>query len=188
LFRDPRGLIEERFARSRMDLRTIRALLFHRVQCMLGFAFLLTGFAMQLFGRFRPLPVEEERGSSTLWIGLVVLLAVGLETAGWWWSQRAFRRSPCARSCARIRSTSRPTLALAREWWRRCSAFESHADDTVQSYVTRLRRSLGMVLPAVRARRARAARSRTPTTRNDGGLARVYARVTIAAVPRVVLA
>jgi hypothetical protein len=132
-----------------MDLRTIRALLFHRVQVMLGFAFLLTGFAMQLFGRFRPLPVEEERGSATLWIGLVVLLAVGLELAGWWWSQRAFRRH--LRTFLRENPLDLETdAALAREVGELLGV-ESHADDTVQSYVTRLRRSLGMVLPAVRA-------------------------------------
>src|SRR5262245_30609540 len=69
LFRDPRSFLEERFAKSHMHLRTMRALLFHRVQMMLGFGFLLLGFGLQLYGQVqRPLP--ENRGSPALWIGL----------------------------------------------------------------------------------------------------------------------
>jgi hypothetical protein len=148
LFRDPRGLLEERFAKPRMHLGTMRALLFHRVQTMLGFAFLLFGFALQLYGRRQaPVPPEPaaEQGSLALWIGLVVLVAVALELAGWWWSQRAFQRH--LRAFLRENALDLDTDAgLARELGE-LFGVESHAEDTVQSYVARLRRSIGIAVP-----------------------------------------
>ena len=51
LFRNPRVLVEERFGRRARSLRSIRDLMFQRVQMGLGFGYLLAGFALQLYAR-----------------------------------------------------------------------------------------------------------------------------------------
>jgi hypothetical protein len=140
LFRHPRQLIRERFGRETQELRTIREYIFHRVQVNLGFGFLLAGFALQLFGRFRPLPADVDQAFPTLWIGIVVILAVVLLLGSWWWSLLAFRRY--VRQYFRDHPPDfEADLALAREVGE-LFGLPSHGDDTVQSYVTRLRMHL----------------------------------------------
>ncbi|HVS11087.1 MAG TPA: hypothetical protein VMS76_14555 [Planctomycetota bacterium] len=142
LFRHPRALVEERFGRRRMPLRTIRAFIFHRVQMSLGFGFLVTGFALQLWGHLRPPAVGAESASPALWIGLVVVLAIALEAGGWWWSLLSFRRHVTA-----YLREDPPDLesdpVLARELGE-LFAVPSHRDDTVQTFAVRLRKAVGL--------------------------------------------
>ena len=58
-WRTRRALVREHFGKSSLHLRKIREYIFHRVQVTVGFAFLLSGFTLQLFGRYRPLPPGE---------------------------------------------------------------------------------------------------------------------------------
>jgi hypothetical protein len=137
LFRHPRQLVVERFGKEVQQLRNIREYIFHRVQVNVGFGFLLGGFGMQLFGHYSPLPAGVEKEFPALWIGIVVVLAVLLLLASWWWSLRAFRRY------VREYFRSNPPefeadLGLAREVGE-LFGLTSHADDTVESYVARLR-------------------------------------------------
>ena len=145
LFRDPRSLVESRFSERRMALRTIRAFIFHRVQMTLGFAFLLGGFALQLFGRLNPRPPSADPGSPALWIGLVVVAAIALWVLGWLWSLHLFRGHLMQWFREHPPDFERDST-MAREVGE-LFGVQSYADDTVESYVVRLRSTLN--LPAV---------------------------------------
>ncbi len=137
LFRHPRQLVMERFGREVPQLRNIREYIFHRVQVNVGFGFLLTGFGLQLYGHYSPLPAGFEKEFPALWIGIVVVLAVLLLLASWWWSLLAFRRY--VREYFRTNPADfEADLGLAREVGE-LFGLDSHADDTVESYVARLR-------------------------------------------------
>ncbi|MDP6540460.1 MAG: hypothetical protein QF903_02690 [Planctomycetota bacterium] len=148
LFRRPLQMVRERFGVVSQDLCTIREYIFHRLQVNLGFGFLLAGFGVQLFSRFRPLPAGVTPPFPVLWIGIVVALAVLLLLASWWWSQRAFRR------CVRQHFRENPPdfeadLALAREVGE-LFGLSTHADDTVESFLARLRLEVCDLPPAGR--------------------------------------
>jgi len=137
LFRHPRQLVVERFGSVTQELRTIREYIFHRVQVNVGFGFLLAGFGLQLYGHYAPPPAGVERTFPALWIGIVVVLAVVLLLASWWWSLLAFRRY--VRDYFRTHPADfERDLGLAREVGD-LFGLTSHADDTVESYVARLR-------------------------------------------------
>jgi len=153
LLRSPRSLVEERFGGRRLKLRTIRELLFHRAQMTLGFAFLLVGTLVQLWGQLRPPAADEPGASPTLWIGLVVALGVASEFGAWFWSLASFRRH--LRAYFRENPPDFETdIALAREVGE-LFGVESTGVDTVQAYVAKLRKSIG-IAPASRARPERA--------------------------------
>jgi PIN domain nuclease of toxin-antitoxin system len=94
----PRELIEERFGLRRPGLRALREPVFQRVQLGLGFAFLMAGFGVQLFGRAReplagpagPGPAPDAAASlPAFWIGAVVIAALVLWAVGGWWARVA---------------------------------------------------------------------------------------------------
>lgn len=140
LFRDPRALVREHFGAGRGDLRSVRDYVFHRVQTTLGFTYLLAGFALQLYGRLRPLPAEVEGSFPVLWIGVVVVLTGLLQTGGWWWSLFAFRRA-VRRHFAESPPDFEADARTAREVGE-LFGVQSHGDETVQSYAARLRERL----------------------------------------------
>ncbi len=146
LFRHPRELVAERFGRPGGRLRTIREYIFHRVQVNLGFGFLLAGFVLQLYGRYRPPETVVETGLSIVWIGLVVALAAALLVGGWWWSLLAFRRYVIELLAAGARDFE-TDLDLAREIGE-LFGVAPHSEDTVQSFLARLRQRIGRDLPA----------------------------------------
>lgn len=144
LVRDPQSLVEERFGRPRADLRSLRSMLFHRVQTLLGFGLLLCGFAAQLYARAVP-PAQGSSGSAAMWTGAVVLAAALLELSAWWWSLVTVRRHLRAWFRQHPPDFDRdPTLA--REVGD-LFGIDSHADEAVQSYAERLRRDLGLLSP-----------------------------------------
>jgi hypothetical protein len=149
LFRNPRALIAERLGGAPQQLRHLREFLFHRVQMGLGFAFLVAGFSSQLLGRYADPP--EHPGSPVMWIGLVVVLAVVLEVAGWWWSVESLRRH-----VRRFLRENPPEFEtdpnLAREVGE-LFGLPARAEETVQSCAARLRAELGL-RPAPRSQRA----------------------------------
>lgn len=144
LFRHPRSLVEEHFGGRRRRLTSIRDFIFHRVNIHLGFLFLLSGFGVQLYGHLRP----EEAGPKefpTAWVGVILLLAIALEVAGWWWSHRLFRRY--VREYLLVHPADFETDAgLAREVGE-LFGIPATPEDTVESYVLRLRVRLGVPGP-----------------------------------------
>ncbi|MBK8179135.1 MAG: hypothetical protein IPK67_09670 [Planctomycetes bacterium] len=144
LVRDPQSLVEERFGRPRADLRSLRSMLFHRVQTLLGFGLLLAGFAAQLYARAVPEPAESP-GSSALWTGGVVLAAALLELSAWWWSMVTARRHLRAWFRQHPPDFDRDP-GLAKEVGD-LFGIDSAAGEAVQSYAERLRRELGLALP-----------------------------------------
>jgi hypothetical protein len=145
LFRDTRGLLHERFERTPPTLRTIRDFVFHRVQSTLGFGFLLAGFALQLFGRRHP-PAADAAGSLALWVGLVVVVVVGLEFAAWWWSLVALRRE--LRAWFRQHPPDFENDPHTAREVGELFGIASHGDDTLPSFAKRLRDAVGLVQPA----------------------------------------
>jgi hypothetical protein len=147
LIRDPESLLEKRFGESALRLRAIREFAFHRVQMVLGFSFLICGFGLQLFERSRgteagaPRP-EDAGGSTALWIGGLLALVVLLEVVGWWWSMLSIRRA-LRRWLALHPAELDTDPQLAREVGELFD-IASHANDTLQSYVARLRRALDL--------------------------------------------
>jgi len=136
LFRHPRQLVIERFGREIQQLRKIREYIFHRVQVNVGFGFLLAGFGLQLYGHYSPLPAGVDKEFPAMWLGIIVVLAVALLIASWWWSLLAFRRY--LREYFRTHPADfEADLGLAREVGD-LFGLASHADDTVESYVARL--------------------------------------------------
>jgi len=145
LFRHPRHMVRERFGHQKTHLRTIREYIFHRVQVSLGFTCLLSGFGLQLFGRYRPQPAEAELVFPVVWVSLVSICVIALLVAGWWWSLWVFRRY------VRKYFQGNPPdfeadLEMAREVGELFGII-SHGDDTVHSYVERLRVRVGVPRP-----------------------------------------
>ena len=158
LFRRPRQLVRERFAASAADtsglrsqpLLGIRGQIFHRLQVLTGFLYLVAGFALQLLGRFRP-PAVDGPTFPVFWIAVIALATVGLVALGWWWSANAFRRYVRAH-LAKYPLDFEADMALSREIGE-LFGVESHPEDTVESYVARLRQELR--LPALERRAPR---------------------------------
>jgi hypothetical protein len=141
LFRHPRQLVSERFGRQVQHLRSIREYIFHRVQVNVGFGFLLAGFGLQLYGHYSPLPAGVEKEFPALWLGIIVVLAVALLIGSWWWSLLAFRRY-LVEYFRTHPADFEADLGLAREVGD-LFGIASHEDDTVESYVARLRLLVG---------------------------------------------
>ena len=141
LFRHPRTLVADFFG-ARHRLSTIREYIFHRVQVHLGFLFLLLGFGLQLFGHYRAPSAAGGGEFPVLWVGVVALAVVALELLGWWLSHALFRRY--------VRKHFRETppdlerdVELARELGQ-LFGIRSEGDDSVQSYLLRVRRRIGL--------------------------------------------
>lgn len=142
LLRGPRSLIEERFGGRRLKLRSIREVVFQRVQMTLGFAFLIAGFAAQLYGVLNPPVANATPTSTSLWIGLVVFLGVAGELGAWWFALHSFRRQ-LHRWFVENPPEFETDMALAREVGE-VFGVESTGEDTVESYCLRVRRAIGL--------------------------------------------
>ncbi|QDU67040.1 hypothetical protein [Engelhardtia mirabilis] len=175
LLRHPRDLVAEHFGQTRQRLGSIRGYVFHRVQVALGFGLLLAGFGLQLVGRYTPgsegavgaAVVGDGSGEFPIgWVGLLVVGVGLLQLGGWWVSQRLFRRY--VRDYLVERESDIETDSkLAREVGE-LFGLEMLPEDTVQSYVARLRQRLN--LPRREAHSAggrRAATARTVAAADD---------------------
>ncbi len=151
LLRQPRRLFPELFGDRRLSRAIVRERLFHRVQLAVGFAFLIAGFGVQLVSRTRPSP-PEGAPFPVAWVGVIAVLAVGLLVLGWWWSTRSIQgtlREHFERHPPDFETD--PDLARAVG---EVFGVESQADDTIESYVARLRARIGLA-PPDRTRRRR---------------------------------
>ena len=147
LFRHPRKMVEELFSGEKRELRPIREYIFHRVQVSLGFLYLLAGFGVQLYGLNRPVPAASGEGVDfpSTWVGLVLLSVLALVVLGWWLSHALFRhyvRGYLMRNPFEFETE----VKLAREVGE-LLGLDTGSDETVQSYVARLRRKLGLLEP-----------------------------------------
>lgn len=160
LFEHPRRLVARYFGRKTGRLQSVREYVYNRVQTTLGFTFLLGGFALQLVGQYQS-RADLLRGGpggaglvggnlapeplGMFWIGLLVVVAVGLLFSGWWWSLWAFRRYVKEYFTLHpVDLESEP--ATAREIGE-LFGIESQDEDTVTEYVARLRRAVGLPRP-----------------------------------------
>jgi hypothetical protein len=142
LFEHPRRLVERYFGSSTRRLRSVREYVYNRVQTNLGFTFLLGGFGMQLLGKYAEAGARGATPFSMAWVGVVVIVAVGLLSSGWWWSMLAFRRY-----VRQYFIKHPPNLAGDAETMRELGELfgvESYDDDTVEAYVARLRMKAGL--------------------------------------------
>lgn len=144
LFRHPRAMVEEYFTgpRGQIELRPVGQYVFHRVQVNLGFLLLLSGFGLQLFGHVRPLPAGVEPSFPAAWIGWIAIGVILLEGIGWWWSRFLFRHH-VRRFLRETPVDFETNTQLAREVGE-LFGLESSGEDTVQSYVARLRQRIGL--------------------------------------------
>ncbi len=143
LFEHPRRLVARYFGRSSGRLQSVREYVYNRVQTTLGFGFLLLGFGMQLLGHFRSRPAGEPP-LNMAWVGLIVVVAVVALFTAWWWSLWAFRRYVREYFQHNTISLEREG-AVAREIGE-LFGVDSQEDDTVETYVSRLRNKADLPL------------------------------------------
>lgn len=142
LFRHPRRLVREFFGTAEPRLHSIRDYIFHRSQTHLGFFYLMLGFGLMLFGRLSPPGPGEAARLDVIWVGVLVLSAAVLAGLSWWWSRRLFRRY------VRAQLLAQPTdfggdMRMAVEVGELFDV-ESRPEDTVQTYMNRLRTAVGV--------------------------------------------
>lgn len=144
LLRHPRTLVSEHFGGSREKLGSIRATIFHRLQVHLGFLFLLVGFALEIYGHYGvdPASARQPHEFAKSWVAVIAGTVVALELGGWWLSHALFLRYVRAHFQANPPGLE-SDLALARELG---DLFGIHGqgDDSVQSYLARIRRRIGL--------------------------------------------
>lgn len=142
LFEHPRLLVERYFSRKTGRLRSVREYIYNRVQTTLGFTFLLTGFGLQLVGRYGQVSGEGEVPLPMVWVGVIVIVAVGLLLGGWWWSLLAFRRyvrEYFLDHAANLEGDPATAQELGELF-----GVERFDEDTVEDYVRRLRAKAGL--------------------------------------------
>lgn len=141
LLEHPRRLVARYFGGRPGRLMSVREYVYNRVQTTLGFAFLLLGFGMQLYGHV----LERAPGQEPLnmgWVGLIVISAVLLLFVAWWWSLLAFRRY-VREFFQEHPITLERQGSIAREIGE-LFGVESKADDTVEDYARRVREQAGL--------------------------------------------
>jgi preprotein translocase subunit SecG len=143
LLRHPRAMVAEHFGGPRTRLSSIRGIIFQRLQVHLGFLFLLVGFALEIYGHYG----VGEGSSAThvfpvAWVGAIAVAVIALELGGWWLSHALFLRY--VREHFRANPPAlEGDLALARELGE-LFGIQSEGNDSVQSYLTRIRRRIGL--------------------------------------------
>jgi len=144
LFEHPRRLVRQYFGKGEGRLRSVREYVYNRVQTTLGFTFLLGGFGLQLVGRHQALSAQGGMAPPLpmAWVGVIVVVAIGLLCSGWWWSLWAFRRYVREYFLDQPPSLENDP-AMARELGE-LFGIEPESDDTVESYVSRVREKVGL--------------------------------------------
>ncbi len=143
LLRHPRSLVAEHFGGAREKLSSIRGVIFHRLQVHLGFLFVLVGFALEIYGHYGASGVEPApRVFPLAWVGAIVVAVVCLELGGWWLSHALFLRYVREHFCAHPPALE-GDLALARELGE-LFGIQGEGNDSVQSYLARIRRRIGL--------------------------------------------
>ncbi|HRV81993.1 MAG: hypothetical protein H6829_03800 [Planctomycetes bacterium] len=144
LLEHPRRLVARYFGRQSGRLQSVREYVYNRLQVVLGFAFLLFGFGMQLVGHFLSLPPGAEP-LNMAWVGVIVTAVVGMLFAGWWWSLWAFRRY-VREYFTEHQAHFEQQGNLAREIGE-LFGVEPSANDTVATYAARVRKAADLPKP-----------------------------------------
>jgi hypothetical protein len=145
LFRDPREMLRDAFGLERQRLGTIRTYIFHRVQVTLGFLLMLSGFALQLFGRSSQ-EFDTTREFPILWVGLTVAAVALAQLLGWWISRGLFQRyvrQMLIEGDVELESDSKLTREVGELF-----DVEMLNEDTVQSYAARVRARVRLPRPS----------------------------------------
>ncbi len=150
LLEHPRRLVARYFGRSSGRLQSVREYVYNRLQVVLGFAFLLVGFGMQLVGHFVSLPPGAEP-LNMAWVGLIVFAVVVMLFAGWWWSLWAFRRY-VREYFSEHEANFEVHGNLTREIGELFDV-EPSANDTVTTYAARVRKAANLPRKAPQERR-----------------------------------
>ncbi|MBM3976914.1 MAG: hypothetical protein FJ299_07990 [Planctomycetes bacterium] len=161
LFRHPRRLVDEYFAGRPKRLHSIHDYIFNRVQVHVGFLFLIAGFGALLWAHYQP-PAAVAPRFPVVGIGVLLVSVLACEALGWWWSKRLFRKY-VRRYLLQNPLDFETDTRLAREVGDLFDV-QSAAEDTVQSYVARLRADLGLPLPG---RGASSGRDAEPSFADD---------------------
>lgn len=153
--RSPRDLVREHFGGPGRRLVSIRGLIFQRLQVHLGLLFLLAGLALELYGHYAgPAGAEAPRAFPKAWVGAIAVAVIALEIGGWWLSHALFLRS-VREHFREFPPALEADLALARELGE-LFGIESDGEDSVQTYLSRIRRRLGLTVePGPGTRRPR---------------------------------
>jgi hypothetical protein len=143
LLRHPRDLVAEHFGGPRARLASMRGVIFQRLQVHLGFLFLLVGFALEIYGHYGA--SGEAPGPHVFplaWVVAILVAVVCLELGGWWLSHALFLRY--VREHFRAHPPAlEGDLGLARELGD-LFGIQSEGNDSVQSYLARIRRRIGL--------------------------------------------
>jgi hypothetical protein len=142
LFRPMRSLLAEHFGAPRGRLVSLRSALFHRLQVHLAFLFLLIGFALQVYGHYGAPSDDRVASFPASWFVGLVLAVLALELGGWWLSHALFLRYLRAHFRAHPPALE-ADLSLARELGD-LFGIDSDGNDSVPSYLARIRRRLGL--------------------------------------------
>jgi hypothetical protein len=151
LLQDPRLLVAEHFGAPRARLVSVRRAIFLRLQVHLGFLLVLSGVALAVYGHYGRVDAEGEGHRFPLaWAGLLGGAVVALELGGWWLSHALFLRY--VRQHFRTHPPALETdLALARELGE-LFGIRSDGNDSVPTYLARIRDHLGLATPAPQPR------------------------------------
>lgn len=142
LFRHPRRLVHDFFGTHKPRLHSIREYIFNRSQTHLGFFYLMAGFGLMLYGRLRPPGPNEVPSLEMVWVGVLVLTTAALEGLSWWWSRRQFRAYVRAELMGQSHDFGgdMKTAVEVGELF----DVEQRPEDTVQTYIGRLRQAVGV--------------------------------------------
>lgn len=142
VLRHPRALLAEHFGARHGRLVSLRSALFQRLQAHLACLFLLIGFALQVYGHYGSAGEFRAAGFPKSWVVALGLAVAALELGGWWLSHALFLRH--LRSHFRAHPPAlEADLALARELGD-LFGIDSDGNDSVPSYLARIRRRLGL--------------------------------------------
>jgi hypothetical protein len=142
LFRHPRRLVHDFFGTQKPRLHSIREYIFNRSQTHLGFFYLMAGFGLMLFGRLRPPGPDEVPTLPMVWVGVLVLSTAALEGLSWWYSRRLFRayvRTELMGAQHDFGGDMRTAVEVGELF-----DVEQRPEDTVQTYIQRLRQAVGV--------------------------------------------
>ncbi len=139
LARGHRGLVSELLGARARGLVRLREMLFQRALLVVGFAWLAAGFALELLGHLHPVTSPS---FPVAWAGAILVATLALLGLAWAWALRA------ARSAVREHLLQAPRdlaadMGLARELGE-LFGVESRPEDTVETFVERLERSIGL--------------------------------------------
>lgn len=147
LARGHKPLVEELFSERRARPAGLREAIFQRALLVVGFSWLAAGFALELFGRQRPV---SDAAFPVAWSAGIAVATGGLLGLAWVWASREARR--CVREHLRARPRDlRQEMALAKELGE-LYGVESRAEDTVGTYLERLHKAIGIEPPQRKVR------------------------------------